>query len=369
MGKLIRLVDRTRTVTDWKCPRARYWGYEYMGRGIVKSGTSLALFMGIIVHDAMAAIATYTKAGEPVPIDVIADAARIEMRTNILDAAKGLIELGTLDYANEQAALTEGMIRGFYKHVWPRLMAKFKIIHVETEMEYTLAKSDDVEFVFMTKPDLIVEDEGGELVYLEYKSTSSKKDKWIQSWDTAVQLHSSIMATEATIGRRPAYVQIVGLYKGYESYGKQSSPFCYAYKKAGNPPFTVDQVQYEYKAGFRRFATWELPGGTKAWIDSMPEAVLANQYPMTAPIMVNEDLVASFFAQRLWRERDIVDSMGFDGTYDLDETFPQKFDQCVPSFGWDCEYKKLCHGMVKDPLQEGYEPRTPHHARELESLA
>lgn len=329
--------------------------------------------MGTLIHDATAAIATFTKDGAEVPIDAIADAARTDMITNLVEAAKGCIEPGTMEFAQEQAALTEGIIRGFYKHVWPRLMVMYPtIVSVEQEMEYELLNDDGLEIVFMTKPDLLVEDQNGELVYIEYKSTSSKQDKWIQSWDTAVQLHSSVMATEATIGRRPSYVQIVGMYKGYESYGKQSSPFCYAYKQAGNPPFTQDKIQYGYKAGYRRFATWELTGGVKGWVDSMPEDILVNQFPMTAPIMVNEELVGSFFAQRLVREKQIANAMEL-GEYDdpitgINAVFPQKFDQCVPSFGWQCEYRKLCHGMVTDPLEEGYELRIPHHLRELETL-
>jgi hypothetical protein len=199
------------------------------------------------------------------------------------------------------------MIRGFYKHVWPALMSKYEIVAVEAEMEYPL--DPDGQFVFMSKPDLIVRDLASkDLVYLEYKTTSNKKDNWINSWETAVQLHSSIMAAEATLGERPAFVQIVGLYKGYESYGKQSSPFCYAYKKYGNPPFTLDQVAYEFKAGFKRYPTWELEGGLKKWIDDMPESVLANQFPMTPPIIVNEDLVQAFFVQRWHREMEIQDA-------------------------------------------------------------
>ena len=165
----------------------------------------------------------------------------------------------------------------------------------------------------------------------------------------------------------PAAVQIVGLYKGYESYGKQSSPFCYAYKKAGNPPFTQDAIQYEYKAGFKRIPTWELEGGVKAWVDGMPENVLANQFPMTAPIPINEDLIDSFFKQRLVREMQIAKCAQSDPNMaDLDEFFPQRFDQCQPSFGYACGFKKLCHGYVENPLEDGFVLREPHH--ELERI-
>ena len=173
MNKIIRLIDRTRTVADWKCPRARYWGYEYKGRGIVKASTSLELFTGITIHDSLATIALLTLDDKDVPIDDIAQAAYNQMYAELLPD-EGLQIAEAIDYAKEQATLTEGLIRGFYKHVWPRLMDMYPhIICSEEEMEYPL--TDDGTFIFMTKPDLIVEDRAGELVYIEYKSTSSKK--------------------------------------------------------------------------------------------------------------------------------------------------------------------------------------------------
>lgn len=369
--KIIRLIDRTRTVQDWKCPRSRYWGYEYLGRGIVKSGTSLELFMGITVHDALAYLATDALAGVKTDIDKLASVAYAQMYEQLYPK-DGVVLPEQVEFAKEQATLVEGMLRGFYKHVWPKLLDQYKIVAIEQEMEYRL--DPEGQFIFMAKPDLIVETKEGELVYIEYKTTSDKKEKWIQSWETAVQLHSSILATEQTLGRRPAYVQIVGLYKGYESYGKQGSPFCYAYKKSGNPPFTQDQTAYEFKAGFKRYPTWELPGGTKTWIDAMPDNVLTDQFPLTAPIFVNEDLVESFFRQRYQRENDIL--CGVQGMADnpdddtiIDDVFPQRFDQCAPGFGRPCQYKKLCHANVPDPLTDGFELRQPHHARELENLS
>lgn len=375
MSRLIRLIDRTRTAADWKCPRSRYWGYEYLNQGISKASTSLELFIGIITHDAMATIATLTQAGKPVPIDDIASMAFKQVHDELIARSQGIVEVDAESFASEQGALIEGMIRGFYKYLWPKLMVLYpKIVAVETEMEYPLnpdpISADDPEFIFMTKPDLVVEDLEGNLVYLEYKTTKFKNDKWINSWETAVQLHSSVKATGLTLGREPNCVQIIGLYKGYESYGKQNSPFCYAYKKNGNPPFTQDIVQYEYKAGFKRYPTWELKGGVKEWVESMPDDVLANQFPMTPIIMVNEDLVKKFFEQRLIRETEI-----FNGTslidserITLDRVFPQKFDQCQPAFGWACEFKKLCHGYVSDPLQEGFELRMPHHEQEFRQI-
>lgn len=360
-----RVYDRSRVVTDWKCPRARYWGYEYGGKGIRKSSTSLELFTGITVHDCLATIATQhlTSDGQ-VDIEEIATLAFSAMKKQLLEANEG--EVGADEFANEQACLTEGMLRGFYKHVWPRLLAQYPTIrYIEQEVEY---KHDGL--VFMSKPDLVMENSEGDWVYIEYKTTGTKKEEWINSWETAVQLHSAIKACEQTLGKAPNMVQIVGLYKGYQSYGKQSSPFCYAYMKKGNPPFSEDQIAYEYKAGLKRYPVWELEGGVKKWVDDMPETVLANQFPMSPPIFVNEDMVNSFFEQRAIREGEIayaaknVDDIPLNIL--LNEVFPQKFDQCIPPYGRACEFKKLCHGRCDDPLKEGFDWRTPHHQLELE---
>ena len=364
--KPLIFTDRSRIVQGWKCPRARYWQYHYKGRGIISGTTSLELMLGLTVHDALAAIATQHKAGQPVDIDLIASAANKQMMEVLLENTTG--EVDAVNFANEQSALVEGLVRGFYRHVWPQLMSSYKgIIAIEEEVQYSL---DDT-ITFMARPDLILEDHEGNWHYLEYKTTSSKTDKWINSWATAVQLHSSVKAVEQTLGIAPTSVQVIGLYKGYESYGKQNSPFCYTYVRQGNPPFTETQTHYEYKAGFKRSPTWELSGGVKKWVEEMPEDVLANQFPMCPPIFVKDDLVNAFFQQQMMREHEIslalqmMEHLGAESVEGvMNMAFPQHFEQCSPAWGHGCQYKRLCHGHYNDPLEEGYLLRTAHHSPE-----
>ena len=371
--RIIRLVDRTRITVDWKCKRSRFLGYELRGIGVTKATTSLPLFTGIVVHDALAAIATFTRDKQPVPIDEIAEAAFHQVHDSIFGSTSGVSLEDAEEFASEQASLTEGMIRGFYKHVWPRLLTLYpKIVAIEQEVQYQLGPG----YMFMAKPDLLMEDLDGNIYYIEYKTTSSKKDTWIHSWETAVQLHSSVKAVEQTLGILPTAVQIIGLYKGYESYGKQSSPFCYAYTKKGNPPFTQDQVSYEYRAGLKRSPTWQMAGGVKAWIEGMPENLLADQFPMTAPIFINESLVKSFFDQTLIREAEIAQAMadisvmaGSEIEPILDQVFPQTFEACAPGWGYGCQFVSICHGGITEPLEQGFKPREPHHKLELEQIA
>ena len=107
----------------------------------------------------------------------------------------------------------------------------------------------------------------------------------------------------------------------------------------------------------------------------MPEAVLINQFPQTPPIFINERLVDDFFDQRVEREtkirRAVLLLVGAPVKVRADilnAAFEQRFDQCVPFFGKPCAYRKICHGHVENPLEEGFTWRVPHHALELEQL-
>jgi hypothetical protein len=374
--KILRLWDRSRTTTDWQCQRRRWWNYEYDGRGIVSDRpyTYLEFFMGTVIHDAMAAIAWMTKGDQSghLTIDEIAQTAHDEVLQALLPETAG--EIDERNFAQEQAALIEGIVRGFYRYMWPRLLAQYpKILLIEGELLFPHNGLG-----FMSKPDLVLATEDGStVVYVEYKSTSSKKEDWINSWNTAVQLHSTIKAIEVDKGIKVDQVIVQGLYKGYVSYNKQNSPFCYAYKKNGKPPFSQDVVLYEYKAGFQRYPVWEMDGGVKKWVEEMPEQVLAENFPQTPPILIDESMVDSFFEQRTMREQQIKTAVDIDRLVDdpvqhqamLNIFFPQNFSECVPAWGKGCPYRQLCFGDSSDPLGHGYTYRTPHHEAEAQQWA
>lgn len=370
--------DRSRTTTDWECSRKRYWNYEHDGSGIVPETDAVELFTGSVFHDSMAAIA---RNGQDID-DIAALAADKLFKYHCPDEEAAKFE-STVTYAKEQAALIYGLVKGFYQHVWPRLMAKFEIVAVEEEMFFVHNQHGigDLKafFVMMCKPDLVLRDkESKELVYLEHKTTSSKKEGWISQWDDAVQVHSTLNAIEQSLGERPVYTIVQGHWKGYSSYGKLSSPFCYAYVKQGNPPFFKPEHSYEYRNGLRRVPTWELEGGTKRWVEGMPENVLADQFPQTPPIFCNQDLITNYFMQRAIRELEIQSTKEMLTFMDdasakvvMNGAFPQRFDKCkIPTTPPRlCSYRMLCHGNCSDPLKAGYVKRQPHHELEVAMTA
>lgn len=329
----------------------------------MSSGLALELYMGTTLHDGLAGIA------RGLPIDEIAAAAYKQMYDTLITNGGDVGEGEVMEFAKEQATLVEGLLRGFYRQVWPVLTTQYpNVLAIEQEMVY---EHDGLSF--MAKPDLVLGDNEGNAVYVEYKSTASKKDNWVNSWGTAIQLHSTIKAIEATLGVKVAAVIVQGLYKGYESYGKQSSPFSYCYKRQGNPPFSETHISYDYKPGFKRYPTWELEGGVKKWVEDMPIEVLTAQFPRTPPIFVKDELVEAFFKQTSYREHEIQLARQMLEIIEdpearneiLNVTFPQTFSECFPAWGKPCPFRSICHGNLENPLEHGFQKRIPHHEPEL----
>lgn len=382
MSNTIWLTDRSRTLTDWKCPRARFHGYHAFGRGLVPPSDSLELFLGTALHDGLAAIATHWQQSGSADIDLISTTAGKAVFDTLMTQAGG--DEDKAHFAKEQSILIEGLLRGFYRRAWTSLISQYpRIVSIEEEMTYPLLGGQDPTtgksgVVFMSRPDIILADMEDNWVYVEYKSTSSKSENWVNQWGTAVQIHSTIKAVEHTLGKAPASVIVQGLYKGYKSYGRQNSPFCYAYYRQGTPPFSYPEYEYAYKQGFKRVPTWELESGLKGWVDNMPDQMLSDQFPQTPPIFVKTDQIERFFVQRLVREIEIQQSLNMiEGpempaeisSQFMDAFFPQHFDQCNPAgFSKPCDFRQLCHSGISDPLSMGWTLRTPHHQLELEQL-
>lgn len=375
------LHSRPRAEMDWECPRRRYWAYEYDGTGLDAEVESLEQFMGTSLHDGLAAIALFHQKGS-VDIDLIAETARQQVSDNLRANGVGTPEQ-IENFAAEQGALIEGLLRGYHRHAWPLLLAKYpKILAVEADCSFRHNERGEADpkglWEFMAKPDLVLatEDES-EIVYVEAKSTGTKKEQWINSWDKAVQVHATQPAIESTLGVKPTGAIVQGFYKGYVSYGKLSSPMCYAYHRWGNPPFTQTETLYEYRAGYKRYPTWQLEGGVKKWIDGMPSEVLMEQFPVTPTIFPDADLLTRFFSQRGVRELDIRMTRELLMNPDLDETsrtamldvtFPQRFNKCKPSWGFECPMQVLCFGNMGDPLKAGMRRRSAHHQTEVDQL-
>lgn len=364
--------DRSRVFADWKCPRSRFWNYEYRGRGIVNLEWNYNLYVGALIHDVVADLA------DGIDID-----SALTWRIAKFDQDMALASYEPL-FAAEQSCLIEGMMRGFERHCWPLIIANRRV-HV-VEMETVIDLGDGVKF--MVKPDLLLSDDLGNLYYWEYKSTSSNKEQWVNSWKLNPQLHVYAEALRRC-GKSITSMTVQGLYKGW--YDKklksprQKSVFCYGYRRPGTKPFYTDEWLYEWKPGTKAAPIWEHEGGVKQWVEEMPKQILGAQFIASPPIAPDRGIAEAFFRQRKLRELEIANGrveLGHLDRYEeelegatwhaerrhiLDSVFPQHLDQCTPGWGSSCPYVPLCHGAEGiDPLTAGFGWRKPHHKPEME---
>jgi hypothetical protein len=376
------LFDRTRAEHDWACQRYRYYGFEFGGRGIAPTTGGFDAQLGTLLHRATE---TFAKTfGEQ--RDILGEVA-----PQIGSDARQLAH--DFDFnaqrVQEWGALAEGIIRGFYRHVWTRFMRDYEIVAIEPECELPI-DSPGNKIIFMSRPDLILRDRRtGAYVYADWKSTSWNNEKWINSWSKKIQLHSGMRAATKTLGVHVEYAIIVGLYKGFEKYDRRNSVFTYGFVHEGQPGILDDQFSYEYMRakGWQRFG---LTQGTIAnWVENMPEATLAAQFPETPLIPIRDDLVDKFVQQRGIREADIRNARETmkeiaeldDGVSDEDKLrlidiemnscFSQNFDRCEPAWGYPCNMRDLCwqSAIRADPLGSGmFQWRDPHHAAERKQM-
>lgn len=328
----MRFFDRTRTETDWLCPRKRYLQFEYDGRGIVPVEEQLPLAFGIAVHQGLARLIREGPSAVPTIID---DAPSVNPEVD---------------------ALFSGMMHGAARYLIPSLLNRFEIVAVEREI--TTVFDDDL--MFGCIPDLIGRDrETGLCWYIEYKTTSDRSASWVNAWNRAVQLHAGAYLAHIELDIPMAGCIVIGLSKGSKYKGSIRSPFVHAFIKPGSED-AHELRSYEYVRGWNRVLTTELDGGVERWMEQMPPALLADQFIETPPIPLRHDLVAAFFDQQQRREAVVA--------HGQIEDFPQNFSACDPARGYPCPYLACCWSpqVGRDPIGSGqFVVRESHHPAEI----
>jgi hypothetical protein len=373
----MRVTDRSRCEVDWRCPRARYYLTEWGHHGLVRNTGQLELQVGTDLHNAMQQLAL-RRSEANVQEELASGLGR--------DVYQHVLELEGEQAALDLSCISEGLFRGFATTVWPRWLQEFDIVAIEQECLIPLRP----DLTFMARPDLIVRRKStGENWYIEYKSTSMKDSRWINSWNKAVQLHAGCLAVEQTLKIPMSGCYVQGLYKGYKDKKRDPirfvSPFSVGYRKMGVPGILETKYSYNYISGWEKFSPREV--GLAEWVNMMPGDLLAEQFPITPPIMIRRDLVDQFLQQTINREAQIElgKSMLMEASEIADQqqalitieqilntTFPQKFNQCEPVVGSPCSYREACwlSHVADDPFGSGYfKERDPHHELEQQLLS
>jgi hypothetical protein len=272
---------------------------------------------------------------------------------------------------------------------------------------------------FQFRLDLVTEyrSRPGVLAYWEFKGTGTTGERFESQWETSPQFPLGAVMEQERLGAPVAEAWVIGLIKGRregdtwnpearkrEGDLRQQSVLCYGYHKPANPPLEQEDwaPQWEYYddfgkrhtlgKGYTKRGVWtlDLPEGSvaspsEAWCKTLPPELLAKQIMLIGPLQVSpvlsqgviEELVGEELRWRanLWTLHEVLEANGYDWTC---EAYQAELRRLIPR-SWacrrygkrhQCSYVPICfeHEGWKDPLNNGFIPRRPHHSAERTQL-
>lgn len=339
---MTHLTDRTSIETDWACGQKRFWFLHAEGGGIVPASTPRALTDGIRLHHAFANLLTDPLNSniewEPAP-----DAVQDEW---------------------ESWARLVGWHTAFREWYNPRFLEPhYEVLEVEHEL---VLKRGDL-WVACTPDAILRSKASGKLVIIDFKTTSSDRAEWMESWPFQIQMHLNMAAVEEEFQEPVQHAFVIGLTKGVQRDGKLRHPYTWAY-------FDDSSGTWSTKWGRDRFLrpVWEYGSGGQVgvmeWaLDQGPEVGMA-QFPTSPPIVLDREMLEGVLVDRLRREQEVASYLAGDGDRSAREVFERRLKQCRPGYGPACPYLDACWNeeIGDNPLESGlFTKRVPHHLVEV----
>lgn len=157
--------------TYWRCPRAYYLNYHYLGTGIYKAPIPLHLEVGSAVHLGFASILK----GHTIERSV-------NVAQQYLQHGERFPFLNTTYEQQEQLALIAGLLYSFWFYMWPSFQKQFKVLYVERGVVvseiHDLGNGEQVIAHRMSRPDAVLQDRStGEVVGWSLK-TINDLNEW-----------------------------------------------------------------------------------------------------------------------------------------------------------------------------------------------
>ena len=356
--------DRSRIITSLRCPRERYWTYEFNGTGLAPIKKRLPLVFGSAFHEAAEVflrdsdISNRPNAAELWGTD-LAEAAVTRsteyLYTEFGKTAVDFDEPQTLYHAKEQIAIAEALVRGWSATRRERFLESFEVLEVEQEGRALLTThAPHVELLF--RPDALVREKAtGDLYVISWK-TSSTFGPWVtEKCAVDMQSMSEVYGierigalkmdlgafTEVVVPAKVEGVLYLFAVKGqrrfddYLGFKTQSTPLAYAWHRPGPTPEEDEwSWAYEYETeefndktgkmkrtklgkGWRKVAVWEhYPGGIAQWVEDTVNQRIAPRhvnmwdsiFPEMLPISRRASDVESWRRQAIARELRIEQS-------------------------------------------------------------
>lgn len=405
----MRETDRSRILAKKRCPRLRFWGYEFQGKGLAPVKKALPLVFGSAFHEAAEDFLTARG------VDAAISRVLAYLDGEFAAVSVDMEEPQTAYNVAEQKAIAEGLVRAWWAFNGERFLDTFEVIEVEQEGRATLSAAP--ELVLMFRPDALVQEKlTGDLYVVSWK-TSSTFGKYVtdkcavdmQSMSEVWGIQQSDVETMVETDLTPRQIEGV-LYlfavKGrrtlddYDNIRKQNTPLAYAWMREGPTPEETEwSWAYEYTTeemnektgklkktklgkGWRKVPVWEFyPGGVKEWIDDLANQRITPRHVNALEAIFPEMLPVSRKAKDVesWRRQTVMEELRVEQAAlavhqaakvspekfaeVLDREFPQTTDSCF-NFARKCDFYDICwtEATAQDPLASGlYQIRVSNH--------
>lgn len=382
----IVILDRSRVEARQKCPELRNLHYSIPvltmeGKevfGVMRKAAAVPLVTGITMHHGLALI--MQGANEDEAVKEAIEGYNETLRTRGL-YPQGGTPMGWL--AEEQRALSEGLIRVANRRAAQKILKNFDVLAVEEEILVYLGEVDDewggVTFLWAGRLDALIRDGNGIISVLNWKT----QKKWYSSDAQRIRLDMQTVgeawAASQAYGLAVSGVQYIYLIKG-EQREDPEKKFKVTYNHLTRAWRTIGPsggMQYAwayYHEGTKRqvmskglgFATFEeYPGGIKAWVDALDEGLILPQGeadPLDSILRIPPAVGAGQARVERWQAQTLRDEYRW--YRDLVEGRPPSRHENGFNCGagdWKCQMHDVCHEGESVTNRDKYLPRDPNH--------
>jgi len=333
--------DRSRIIAWQRCPRERYLAYHHLGKGLQRRAKALPLQFGSAFHEGTPLLLT----GQGIESAVLKArlylsnafaAGEIGFDGEIPDDARKALEYGM----EEQAALAEALLRGWWAWEGESFLEAFEVIECEREGRAKLGEWETNEFispyasdkkseelVLLFRPDALLRERlSGDLYVVSWKTCATFTKRTVDQARHDMQSMSEVWGLTASyadahrasrreserdgvtvVSAIPPHIEGV-LYKfmvkgkrqkdDWDGLYKQDSPLIYAWKRVGPVDVDGDEWAWRYSwkteelnsatgklkgtslgKGWKKVPVWsEYPGGVRQWIDDLKHQRIAPRH-------------------------------------------------------------------------------------------
>jgi len=336
MSSPIYLTSKTSIETDWSCPMKWWWQKHEGGTGIIPAVEPAYFLEGRQLHSDLEPYARGATVGQ------------------VMEGLPSLESVAPDQIALELLCRRIGFAAAFGLYIEPILRDGADEVLVEDEI---ILERDPL--WISAKPDRVQRGHGQGLRWREWKSTSTTRQEWVQSWAYSPQLHIGLAALGEELKEKLDFASILGFYKGHDQGGKLHHPYVWAYRS----PQGKWSADYTY--GWEKVGVWEYAGGVEQWVRDCGEDVSRRVFLWSAPVFLDERIVNSIVLAQTERMREVGEVKGAcQAIWELRQLhFPQHFNECRPPYGSACSYLGACHNasVNADPVGSGMYRVRPIH--------